>query len=745
MKLRQLLALYGQAMRRFWIVAAVFVAAAALCGGLALKGKESWARAVEKREDRGRVVRPLDYMKTGLWKSAVLNTALLLALAATVPLWARRGPTDAPPGSFPPSTALPRPDRSMPRLVFWLGLLLILALGLGLRLPRMDLSIYNDEEHTLRTYTRGSFPRLTLETMLKYEQSKEGLPFRRDGWEWTIWSTTNGPNHVLFSILSRACLTVENILRGRPENAFSDGVFRIPSLLGSLGMILFLGLLVSRETGMGSSGWAVALLAATHPWMIRYGTEGRGYGLMMFFCALLWWFALGGLRRPGWGNWVGFALAQWALLVAYTGAVYVPLVLNLTLAPVMLWPLWKEWRAGAGARLLEGWHWRRFTRWVVANLVTLGLYLPMILPLLPQYSAYFDTEFASAETPGNWFQDFASYSLAGVPWETPPGTDLPSVLYGLAEGEPYSAAAMVLVPLLALAGAILLLVRRGPLVWLIPTFALAPVIGYWHNISGGRILYIWYLIFAVPGVLVLAGVGMSPRLWVRGAFANRPWIKWAVPVFISGLISVECYLPKAWLLHDRPKEDLEQAIRLSGRAVDPTGQTRMPSVHIACWTNNPFYDPWAITVVGPETVEEAIAYCLETGRELELTFGHRPLIEHHMPEVLELLEDHGLFHPATTMPGLEEKQFDIHVTQLRKLDPGKITRSYHLTEKQRKKLFTAPHEAGAEGAFRAWLEGQGVALGPESMLRYFPETGVMVLRNAWAEHVKVRKGLGALR
>ena len=731
---KTLLLRYFQALRRHAVLTGVLLAGAILFTVLAVGGSDSWEQAVQKRESKGRVVRPIDFMKTGLWQTAGLEAVLFLGLALTTPLWARRGSPDSLAEGDWPSLQKPATDAALPRIVFWLGLLLIVALGLGLRALRMDLSIYNDEEHTLRTYTRGNFPRLTLETMLEYERAQDGLPFKRDGWEWTFWSTTNGPNHVLFSILSRASLNTWNFLRGQPENTFSDTVFRLPSLLGSLGMILFLGLLVYRETGQASSGWAVALLAATHPWLIRYGTEGRGYGLMLFFCVLLWWFALGGLRRPGWGNWIGFGIAQWGILNSYIGSVYVPLVLNATLLPLMLWPLWQACRRRED--LLASWHWRRFTRWVAANFLTIALYLPMILPLVPQYRAYFATEFASAPTPPGWFQDFAAYSLAGMPWETPDGTNLPSILQGIAWGEPFALAAIVAIVVLALAGTGLLLARRGSLLWLLPTFVLAPVIGYFHNIAGGRILYVWYLIFVVPGVLVLAAVGMSPRLWGRGLFPRQPWLKWAVPILISGLIGVGCYLPKAWFLHHRPKENMEEAVQLAGRPIDPTGKTRSASIHLACWTNDPFYDPWAITVVGPETLEDAIGYALEHHRELELTFAHRPLIEQYQPDVLELLEDHGLFYPATDLPGLEEKQFDIHITQLRPLDPNKITRSYHLSAVQYIKLGDVS---------MAGLQKRGLVFGPGADLKYLPETGVLIMRNAWPEHIKLRKELSGMK
>lgn len=109
--------------------------------------------------------------------------------------------------------------------------MLAVVVALAVRWPRMDESVFVDEEHTLRAYMHGQFT-----------EAAEGKPvFEPIPWGFNMWRNTIGNNHFLYSVVSRVSMDIGRWASGATRAAFSETAFRLPSLLAGLGSLVVLG------------------------------------------------------------------------------------------------------------------------------------------------------------------------------------------------------------------------------------------------------------------------------------------------------------------------------------------------------------------------------------------------------------------------------------------------------------------------------------------------------------------------
>ena len=110
------------------------------------------------------------------------------------------------------------------------------------------------------------------------EGRSEGVPrFVPEVWLNTLWDNHEGNNGVLYRVLARVCHDLWSAATGAVDGEFREWPLRLPALIPGLASIFLLGLIGARVGGR-TTGWLTALLAAVHPWHIRYCTEGRPYG-----------------------------------------------------------------------------------------------------------------------------------------------------------------------------------------------------------------------------------------------------------------------------------------------------------------------------------------------------------------------------------------------------------------------------------------------------------------------------------
>ena len=200
----------------------------------------------------------------GIQLAALINAVVLVGLLLTVQWWLR------------PWVGGVRVERRRPmvRGVMW-GLLGMVVLGVGMRVPLASKSLWWDELWAIRQCSHGSW---------KVDEKSEvegAMKFSPTNWKRCAFYYQKPTNHVPMSLLQKASLGVWRAVSGAPRTAFSDLAARVPALVLS-GVTIFL---VGWLLWVWGAGWVGALggaaLFAVHPMAIRYGVDARGYALVM--------------------------------------------------------------------------------------------------------------------------------------------------------------------------------------------------------------------------------------------------------------------------------------------------------------------------------------------------------------------------------------------------------------------------------------------------------------------------------
>ncbi|MCB1078864.1 MAG: glycosyltransferase family 39 protein, partial [Verrucomicrobiae bacterium] len=286
-----------------------------------------WFATIEG--DTSLKLRTADFVRGGLMLSAISWIAIGAILWLTRHWWLfsrsqdHRGKT--------------RPDRQ-----FLLGLALILILAAAIRLPRLNLSLYNDEVDVFRTAIAGSFDGKVLDD----PTNPAPAGFREVTWMETVWGNRIGNNHVLHSILARAGYDAWRKVSGAPPGTVREWPLRFPVLLGGLLSIALIALIARQIASAGLPnhhlgsrlGLISAFLLSIHPWHVRYSTEARGYGLVFGFAALAFFFLLLAMERRRWRYWLAFGASQALCLWACLGSLHLIVGLNLVTGLTLIWP-----------------------------------------------------------------------------------------------------------------------------------------------------------------------------------------------------------------------------------------------------------------------------------------------------------------------------------------------------------------------------------------------------------------------
>jgi len=603
--------------RPAWLLLAILLVPALAAVVWLIATHPDWAWALRERAERGAKLRIIDYVKTGFWWATLANAILLAVLAATARWWFRPVALSAVP------SGLTRP--------LWLLIVGITLCGGWFRAERLDLSLYGDEAYTLRSYVLG-----------RWKADASGEPkFLPLPWIETAFQEREASNHVPFSLLSRLGTELWQATVGE-EGRFDAAIFRLPSFLFGLATIPLLAWL-GGLLGFPRAGLLAALLLALHPWHIRYSSEARGYAMMMAFAVLTTAFLVRGLRGGRWRDWIGFGLTQWLLLWSYPGALYFAVTLNLAAAGAI----------GTGPRHL-------FPRWLVGGTVGVMAIAITLGPDIPQIIEYLRLDRARGSMGFPWIRDFSSLLLAGAHWRSPdPSNPILIAARNAAVSWPLLGLWIAgLAPLLLAAGAVGL-ARAGRIqFWIaLGLLACAPL-GYLHASRAGNLLFLWYLIFALPGVVLLLAIGATG--WWKSTRIS------AIAGTAAAVAFAAATHPAREAVRAHSKEPLLPVVRTAYAGTDPFELRGATGPIVACfWSNAPLYDPWMVYVWKPIDLVIAMERALAENRPLYITFGHRQRALSTVPHILRIAEDPALFEPAGTFHGLEEAQFTHFLLRLR--------------------------------------------------------------------------------
>ena len=269
----------------------------------------------------------------------------------------------------------------------------VLMIAVGLRLPRMGHSMWNDELWSMEMFVIGE----TVQKDPKYDFSNT--------WQRAIYSNPVANNHLLCTIETRIAHSLWKNWgsSGSTGQSFSEPVLRFPSFLWSLVGIVLAGLL-GRQIGGLRLGGVMASLFALHPWAVRFATETRGYsaGLALVLLMMVCLHRLFVGRSQHWGWWLGFALAECLGLLSCMASL--PVVASINAVALGVGFYRKDWQI--------------VSRLVAANTLAATLFLDVAAPGILQVSAFLKERATGSLSPISlgWWQDIASAFTCGEDW-----------------------------------------------------------------------------------------------------------------------------------------------------------------------------------------------------------------------------------------------------------------------------------------------------------------------------------------
>jgi hypothetical protein len=239
-----------------------------------------------------------------------------------------------------------------------LAALALFVLALVVRLPRMSQSLWYDEMYTLVEYVSQPWQKVLAAHPGEYVPN----------------------NHVLYTILAKL------IYHTNEDQGPNEALLRVPALIA--GCLLPIALAWPLRRTSPWTALLLAIVASLHPWLIAFGTEARGYSLLLLLGVVATNLLPDGKRR--WP--IGYAIAMAAAI--YTVPIAVLLLIAHGVAVVVLRrDSWAAWGRAAGLSLL------------LSGL----LYLPMSRAMVQYYRRPYDTTISYHE----FLDQLPRFAMAG--------------------------------------------------------------------------------------------------------------------------------------------------------------------------------------------------------------------------------------------------------------------------------------------------------------------------------------------
>lgn len=592
---------------------------AALLVAFLMETGAEWRDAMKSVLARGGRLRAIHYGHWGVWWGCAVDALICVALALTSRWWA----------ASPPARTITLPTVQPTTRRAWIGLIAILAVAGALRWERASLSFYNDEAHSFRRYIGGQHLR----------QDDGTVAWRQVTWAETIWLNKVANNSVTFSTLSRLSYDLWRKASGAAEGELGERAVRLPAVLAGMGGLVVLWLLLRRMLPGTAACWWVAALVALHPWHVRYSSEARGHGHLLLGVPLSFWFLQRALEDDRWRWWIGMGLAQCFCACSFAGAISFLAAFNGLLLACL------AWRACKGQE-----EWRRLTRplagMTIGGLVT----LPVMLPILEQLiDAMKVLDSLQGRMGAEWWDNVVSLLGGGLPWgDLDPGNAENLALSRIISAHPWvwMVVAAALLPFFPGVWRTFRLGISGKLVLLAGPLA---AIGMWALMSEqGKLLYLWYVLFVLPGLLIV---------WAAGADALTCRVRLMAARVIISLLLLLPVAGFAWTdahLIFKGKENL----RGVARAV-PAG-----ALHGALFSDVDLYDADVLILHNLSELDGLIEKSRAAKNPLYVSFSQRnddPMFQ----EFYKRVGDATLFEQVAIFPGQEEPQFTHYLYRLR--------------------------------------------------------------------------------
>lgn len=613
----------------------LLVAVAAACLIYLVTGPSPWGKKLDTSLDAKESLRTYSWMVKGLWLGAAVNLGLsLLALL----LWRfRPAMIDDPP---PPS------DPTLPASRFSRGMrwgLIAAAVGTSAwaMAPRLDHSLWGDEEATARRFVIGHVYR---------DPDGLGFTLKPPTWQKTIWNWDTGTNnHILFSVLARLSHGPADTSGEKPDHFyFSERRIRLPSFLATLALIPAAAWVVTL-LGFPRGGPVTAFLLALHPWVVRFGADARGYALLMLLGTLAIGCLIGALRRPaGLRWWLGFGLCEWLLLCTHLTSIYL-------LAPLNLAALWLAWRPTLKERR-NPFAVANVVRWAGANLLGAILTIQTLMPVALQMPGYLARGRLNGEITGPLLGDSLAYWTLGTPWHPwEPGNPLAITWADLRAAHPVATVlTVVLLAVCFVVGVAALAFRGRPhRGWLLlPLLAPIPLmfLDAWRS---HHLLYPWYSVGYLPMLLIVVGAGFG------AIFEKSRGRLSCVLSAVAGIASVSLFAaatqPQRKIIRHHPVEPLADTVRLTrGEVVNPFHPRIDDTLTLGFVHATRLYDPAMTHAETDAQFIEAIREAERRHRPLWVNAANLGIAAGGFPLATALIADREVFEEPVVIHGLQD-------------------------------------------------------------------------------------------
>ncbi|HEY5707641.1 MAG TPA: glycosyltransferase family 39 protein [Terrimicrobiaceae bacterium] len=566
-----------------------------------------------------RELKVIDYVRIYSWWAGAVNCVLLATLAATARWWL----TSFAGGLY----RLPRP--SIPR---WLLILTICAMAISgwFGALRLNQSFWDDEVYAMRRAIHGVWKR----------EDDGSIKFRPVKWHETLWFFEK-PQHVLHSVITRVVLDTWRAVAKPRGLQFREDVVRFPSYIAGVLSVGSLALLLWR-LGFPAAGVIAAFLLAIHPWHIRYASESRAYSLMLFILPLCYVALIEALDSGRWRWWSTYAVALFALMYSN---------------PLNIYPAAGVGLCGLSASL---WRWRdpampaQTARFFVVTLIAAMAFFQLMLPCVPQFIKYLNTTAVRGELDARWLSSYFSFLFTGAPWSSTGQLVSRYVeLYPRLVDQPALFAALAgLSIFLAALGA-----RRlfcGGALHALVTLALFLPAPAAYAISRARHqhLFVWYLLFLLPGLVAAIAMGLDS---CRRALPASKAGSTAGVLLVIGLIggyAVFTTPQRVWLT-TRPIQQIRESANATRPTLDPNAKENR-GILTASFIGPP--DPYDANIIRSDTMPklaELIARADGENKILFVNFGFLRTAQIRYPSILKALDDPTLFEKIAELQGFE--------------------------------------------------------------------------------------------
>jgi Dolichyl-phosphate-mannose-protein mannosyltransferase len=558
--------------------------------------------------------------RVSLWWAGLLALPVLCALALTTQYWI------APLGDVRQVGF----QKSMPRL-FWPIVALITILYSVTAAPRLRQSLWDDEIYAVRKIVLGT-DRIQSDGSVKIKQ----LP-----WERTLWHCEGARNHGLQSILSRLSLRAYQTVVHPAGLQFSETAIRLPSFIAGALSIPALALLVAR-LGFPWAGVVAAALMALHPWLLKLGTEARGYPFVFLFVPLMALCIVQAAPNASWRWLAAFAALEFGLLYAWPGTLLTVLVANAALLALIL--------RLAPNRESRG---KAVSRWLAANAFTGLALLPLMAPWIPQVIQYMPTTIGLPLF-GGWFKNAGALLLTGSLWSKTGLLDSPYLeLLPWAVRHPLEFWCFAILAVLFIGMGALRMVRANAIcAWVLTVLLLPGLLLVLLAAARGVYLQEWYLSSMVPGVVTVAAIGIVTLLSRLQSVRAMRWAPLPLALLLIGGYAAFTGRIRHRLM-SRSMEPFRESVEMTRPTLNPNAPENQGIITASSLMFPLIYDPLVRKTL---TVEEYKALMREADSRkvpLYVNNGFIAGVKDRYPEIHDFLANERYFECVATLYGTE--------------------------------------------------------------------------------------------